>query len=171
MYRGEYLDLTGRKKQADWYWYWSSGYNFRRTGTGIDLAGTTSGGLVWYWSSGYNFRRTGTDIDLAVTASVVRGTQTTSGSMEEEDGENCFITSFIICIVQPNIIRANISNRLGWAGYVARMGRWEMRTKIQLEKLNGRRYHSEGYLHWVHLTQDRDWWRALVNTVMNLRIP
>jgi hypothetical protein len=24
---------------------------------------------------------------------------------------------------------------------------------------------------WIHLTQDRDRWRTLVNTVMNLRVP
>jgi hypothetical protein len=23
---------------------------------------------------------------------------------------------------------------------------------------------------WIHLAQDRDWWMAVVNTVMNLRV-
>jgi hypothetical protein len=28
-----------------------------------------------------------------------------------------------------------------------------------------------GDMNWIHLAQSRDQWRALVNTVMNLRVP
>jgi hypothetical protein len=27
-----------------------------------------------------------------------------------------------------------------------------------------------GSVDWIQLVQDRDWWRAFVNTVMNLRV-
>jgi hypothetical protein len=30
---------------------------------------------------------------------------------------------------------------------------------------------GRGAMDWIHLAQDRDQWRALVNMVMNLRIP
>jgi hypothetical protein len=43
--------------------------------------------------------------------------------------------------------------------------RWEDNIKMDLGKI------GFGDADWIHLAQDRDRWRALVNTVMNLRIP
>jgi hypothetical protein len=42
---------------------------------------------------------------------------------------------------------------------------WEDNIKIELRKIRW-----EG-VDWIHLDQDRHRWRALVNTVMNLRVP
>jgi hypothetical protein len=43
--------------------------------------------------------------------------------------------------------------------------RWENNIRIDLGEVGC------GGMHCIHLAQDRDHWRALVNTVMNLRIP
>jgi hypothetical protein len=43
--------------------------------------------------------------------------------------------------------------------------RWVNNIKIDLREIGW-----DG-IDWVDLTQDRDQWRALVNTVMNLRVP
>ena len=43
--------------------------------------------------------------------------------------------------------------------------RWEDNIKIDLQKVEG------GCGDWMELVQDRDSWWALVNTVMNLRVP
>jgi hypothetical protein len=42
--------------------------------------------------------------------------------------------------------------------------RWENNIKIEREI-------GWGGVDWIHLAQDRDQWRALVKTVMNLRVP
>ena len=42
--------------------------------------------------------------------------------------------------------------------------RWEDNIKMDLREVGGGG-------DWMELAQDRDRWRALVNTVMNLRVP
>jgi hypothetical protein len=71
------------------------------------------------------------------------------------------------------------SRRMRWAGHVPLMGeksegngqlvrsrrRWEDNIKMHLREIEW------GGVDWIHLAQDRDEWRALVNTVMNLWVP
>ena len=89
----------------------------------------------------------------------------------------------------PNIVRLIKSRRMGWAGHVARIGerrvvyrvlggkpmgkrplgrprhRWKDNIKVDLQEMvyEGKK--------WIELAQVRDGWRALVNGVMNLRVP
>ena len=86
-------------------------------------------------------------------------------------------------------VRVVKSRRMRWAGHVTRMGegrgvyrvlvgkpegkrplgrprrRWEDIIKMDLQEMGG------GCGDWMELAQDRDRWRALVSTVMNLRVP
>ena len=75
------------------------------------------------------------------------------------------------------------SRRMGWAGHVARVGESRGAYSVLVEKPEGKRprgrlRHRWEYnikmdieeLDWIDLAQDRDWWRALVNAEMNLRI-
>jgi len=43
--------------------------------------------------------------------------------------------------------------------------RWEDNIKMGLQEV------GSGVMDWIELAQDRDRWRALVNVVMNLRVP
>ena len=43
--------------------------------------------------------------------------------------------------------------------------RWEDNIKRDLQEVGC------GSVDWIELAQDREWWRALVNAVMNLRVP
>jgi hypothetical protein len=78
-----------------------------------------------------------------------------------------------------SIIRIILARRMRWAGHVARMQ--EKRNAYSL--LEGKRPLGRprcrmdlvevgcGDVDWIGLAQDRDRWRALVNSVLNLRVP
>jgi hypothetical protein len=89
----------------------------------------------------------------------------------------------------PSVIRIIKSRRMRWVGHVTRMGEKRNACRILVGKPEGKRrvgrprrrwaYNIKmdlgeigwGGMDWIDLAQDMDQWRALVNTVMNLRVP
>jgi len=89
----------------------------------------------------------------------------------------------------PSIVRVIKLRRMRWVGHVACMGerrgvyrvlvrkpegkrqlgkprrRWEENIKLNLQEV------GRGSMDWIELAQDRERWRALVNAVINLRVP
>ena len=43
--------------------------------------------------------------------------------------------------------------------------RWEDNIKLDFQEV------GFGSMNWIDVAQDREWWGALVNTIMNLRVP
>jgi hypothetical protein len=87
----------------------------------------------------------------------------------------------------PSIIRIIKSRMMRWAERVAEMGRSAYRILVgkpegnrplriprrrwvENIKMDLREIGWDG-MDWIHLAEDRDQWRALVNMVMSLRVP
>jgi hypothetical protein len=82
------------------------------------------------------------------------------------------------------------TRRMRWAGHVARMGEESGAYRVLVGKPEGKRPLGRprrrwvddnimmdlqevgcGYGDWIGLAQDKDRWRTLVRSVMNLRVP
>jgi hypothetical protein len=89
----------------------------------------------------------------------------------------------------PSIIRIIKARRIRWAGHVARLGDKKNAYRLLVGKPEGRRPLGRlrrrwlenirmdfvevrwSDVHWIGLAPNRDRWRALVNSVLNLQVP
>jgi hypothetical protein len=89
----------------------------------------------------------------------------------------------------PSIIRKINPRRTRWAGHVARMDEQKNACRLLVGKLEGKRPLGRprrrwvdkirmdlgevgwGDVDWIGLAKDRNRWRAVVNSVLNLRVP
>jgi hypothetical protein len=96
---------------------------------------------------------------------------------------------FLDLYYSPSIIRIIKSRRMRWEGHVARIGEKRNAYRLLLGKPEGKRplgrprrrwvdnikrdLGEVGWddVDWIGLAKDRNRWRALVNSVLNLRVP
>jgi hypothetical protein len=89
----------------------------------------------------------------------------------------------------PSIIRIIKSRRMTWAGHVARIGEKRNAYRLLVGKPKGKRPLGKprrrwvdniridlgavgwGDVDWIGLAKDRNRWRAVVNSVLKLRVP
>jgi hypothetical protein len=89
----------------------------------------------------------------------------------------------------PSIIKIIKSRRMRWEGRIARMGEKRNAYRLLVGKPEGKRPLGRprrrwvdnirmdlgevgwGHVEWIGLAQNRNRWRALVNSVLNLRVP
>jgi hypothetical protein len=89
----------------------------------------------------------------------------------------------------PSIIRIIKSRRMIWSGHIARMGEKRNAYRLMVAKPEGKRplgrprrrcvdnlrmdlgEVGRGDVDWIDLAQDRNRWRALVNSVLNFQVP
>jgi hypothetical protein len=89
----------------------------------------------------------------------------------------------------PSIIRIIKSRRMRWSGHVARMGRIVKAYRLLVGKPDGKRPLGRsrrrwvdnirmdlgevgwGDVDWIGLAENRNRWRAVVNSVLNFRVP
>jgi hypothetical protein len=89
----------------------------------------------------------------------------------------------------PSIIRIIKSRRMRWVGHIVRIGEKRTAYRLLVGKPEGKRPLGRrrrrcvdnirmelgevgwGDVDWIGLAKDRNRWRALVNSVLNLRVP